>query len=232
MFTELFRENNYNIKIANLFGLEAAVYLSAVQHQDGVNNIIEEGVDFIVLNREKIKDITTLSIESQRNIDKIFSDIGVFEFSSKDRLHMNYNMLLSIYNDANDSILKDMVPKITKKKTKADAIRDELRTLIKTDNSELRDAYSSWIEAVFAKQGWMSKKSVELGQKLIDEYCNRNLDTAIEILNIASISGYRDIQWAINSYEENKRKQISRVPVTLNKDFEVKKKIELAQEVF
>ena len=121
---------------------------------------------------------------------------------------------------------------MVKKKTKKDAIKDDLKTLIHATNGELRDAYSSWIDAVFERQGWMSKKSVEVGQELIDRYTERNLDFAIEILTIAAVGGYRDIQWAIDEYEKNKGKQKTKDTFTFNNEFEPKKRIDLAQEVF
>ena len=48
----------------------------------------------------------------------------------------------------------------TKKKTKAEAIKDEMKSFVIATNQELREAYFDWIDSVFAKQGWMSKKSV------------------------------------------------------------------------
>lgn len=233
MLSDLFKEHFYNIKIARMFGLQAAVYLSAVLKYDGVNNIVRDNIDFIVINRDNIKNITTLDIEQQKNIDNIFIGIGLFFITSIDNeINIDYSILISLYNEINEDISKSIVPKIIKKRTKSDVIKDELKSYIKTDNGELRDAYASWIDAVFAKQGWMSKKSVELGQKLIDNYCNHNLDLAIELLNIASIGGYRDIQWAINSYEEELKKKLAKTNIVFNKDIEPKKKIVLAQEVF
>lgn len=222
MLSELFRESSYNIKIANILGLESAVYLSTILSLNDTTDI----------DREYIKSVTTLSVDKQRSIDLIFVRLNIFELRSKDNININYPALLALYNENNEDILNTTIPKVTKRRTKSDAIRDELKLLIKTDNGELRDAYMSWIDSVFAKQGWMSKKSVELGQKLVDNYSNRNLDLAIELLNIASVGGYRDIQWAINSYEENLKKKVSRAPLILNTEFEVKKKIDLAQEVF
>lgn len=233
MLSDIFKEHSYNIKIARSFGLEAAVYLSAVLHYDGVINVVKDNVDFIVINRDEIKKITTLNCDQQKNIDNIFINLGLFFIIVDNEIHVDYSTLISLYNDANEDILKNLVPKIVKKRTKSDAIKDELKSYIRTGNGELRDAYASWIDAVFAKQGWMSKKSVELGQTLIDNYSNRNLDLAIELLNIASIGGYRDIQWAINSYEEESKKALKKSVMAFNnKDFEIKKKIDLAQEVF
>jgi hypothetical protein len=49
----------------------------------------------------------------------------------------------------------------------------------------------------------MSKKSVTSAQTLIDEFSNHDLDIALKVIEIASINGYRDMSWAINSYKQN-----------------------------
>ena len=225
MIQHLFQENKYNSYIANKFGLEAAVYLSTViSYQKNY----AFGSERFTLDRDFITEQTTLSFDAQKNIDDVFIKIGVFSFELDNTLHIHYDKYLALFDVANEKVLLDIVPKLTKKRTKSDVIKEELKNLIKTDNVELRDAYSAWIDAVFAKQGWMSKKSVELGQKLIDSFSGRNLDLAIEILNIASIGGYRDIQWAINSYKENISKHIS-LPVASTSTIT---KVNLSQEVF
>lgn len=232
MFNQLLGQNNYrsyNIKIANTFGLEAAVYLEELISE---YNSLKESDVYFHINREYIKAITTLSVDTQRSIDKIFNSVNIVSIEDNDTIKINYSTLINLFNDKNEEISAQISLQPVKKRTKTDVIKDELKLLIKTDNGELRDAYASWIDSVFAKQGWMSKKSVELGQKLIDEYSKRNLDIAIELLDIASVGGYRDIQWAINSYEENLKKRVSKIPITVQKVFETKKKVELAQEVF
>lgn len=228
MSKNLFKENSYNIYIANKFDLQTAVYLKTVLSFDGVSNIIIDDVDYIKLDRQQIYNTTTLSKDTQKNIDEVFVKIGVFSFESDDVVHICYDKYLALFDVANEKVLLDIVPKLTKKRTKSDIIKEELKNLVKTDNAELRDAYSAWIDAVFAKQGWMSKKSVELGQKLVDNFSGRNLDLAIEILNIASIGGYRDIQWAINNYKENVGKHMS-VPISSTSTIT---KVNLSQEVF
>ena len=71
-----------------------------------------------------------------------------------------------------------------------------------TTNVELRDAYYEWIESVLAKKGAMTKAAVIHAQPTLDNFCNRNLDVALKVLEIASIHGYEDINWAINSYNK------------------------------
>ena len=74
---------------------------------------------------------------------------------------------------------------------------------ITTTNEELREAYSEWIDTVYTKQGWMSKKSVVLAQQMIDNFSNHNLDIALKIIDIATVNGYRDMEWAITNYKKN-----------------------------
>lgn len=202
MFNQFLGHSNYhsyNIRIATVFGLEAAVYLNAIL---SINSETEE----MKVDRAVISSITTLSSDTQKEMDKIFSKVGIIEVVSSDMIKINYKSLFSLFDLEYNNEVEKIAPMVTKKRTKKDAIKEELKKLVKTTNGELRDAYSDWIDSVFAKQGWMSKKSIELGQKLLDDYSNHNLDLALELLNIASIGGYRDIQWAINSYEENKNK--------------------------
>lgn len=235
MFNSLFGQNNYrsyNIKLANKLGLEVAIYFELLLLMYNEVDEQEHG-SFMVIDRKYIEECSTLDTKRQRELDLILKNVKLIDIENKDTIRINYSALISLFNDNNSVIDQLVTVEPVKKRTKSDIIKDELKSYIKTDNGELRDAYASWIDSVFAKQGWMSKKSVELGQKLIDEYSMRNLDVAIELLNIASIGGYRDIQWAINSYEENLKKKVSKIVVNpIQIPFEVKKKVELAQEVF
>lgn len=228
MLNQLFAQNNYrsfNVKLAHMFGLEAAVYLNeliAIYNCLGNDN-------FVQIDREYIRSTTTITPESQKSFDKTFNKFDLVEIQNDNTIKFNYDVYISIFNEANDNVMVEITNKITKKRTKSDLIKDDLKKLIKTDNGSLRDGYSSWIDSVFAKQGWMSKKSVELGQKLVDEYSKGNIQVALEILDNASIGGYRDIQWAINSYEEKKKTVKS---IQAPKEFTSRNNIQLAQEVF
>lgn len=231
MITQLFCQNNYrcyNISLAKIFGLQAAVYLNEILFYFNENK--EDEV--VHLNREEIENNTTLSISEQKSIDKIFKEVQLVDINEDDGIRLNYGILIGLFDEQNKKIVSDIPKSIKKKRTKTEAIRDELRKCIKSDNAELRDAYSDWIDAVLAKEGWMSKRAVEVGQKTVDSYSNHNLDTALELLNIASINGYRDIQWAVNAYEKcDKGSKIPSKNVG-NKEVFQKKQVLLSQEVF
>ena len=87
--------------------------------------------------------------------------------------------------------------------SKQEIVVKALKANIETTNPELKQAYEDWIDAVCAKQGWMTKVHVLEGQKSMDNYNKeKDLDVALEILKIATLGGYRDMEWAIKVYEK------------------------------
>ena len=108
--------------------------------------------------------------------------------------------------EGQESLLKSLRRKntVTTKRTQRDCIRDNLKTNIVCNNQELQEAYEGWIDGVYANpSGFLSKRSIQIFQQTIDEFCNHDLDLALRIINIAAVNGYRDATWAINTYKKN-----------------------------
>ena len=225
--------NFYNIEVADKWGLECAVYFSTLLSLSGLNSIIV--LDDI--QRQIIKGITTLEVNKQLNFDKNLIALGILEKISENDIKINIENYVSLFNTEQEDIHKAMNKVIKKKRTKADILKDELKILINSTDSQIRDAYASWIDAVVTKQGWMSKKSVTLGQTVLDTYTKGDISKIIEILNIASINAYRDIEWAINIYEtkqaKNKVKKSFNFSDNVKNDLnDVKNNVKLSADVF
>lgn len=199
----------YNIDLANIIGLHEAIYVN------NLINIYKKAItkkklhgDFILIDREYITSVTTFTVAEQKEMDKKLQDVSILQINidNKDLVKLNLSNITTLLVTDNEELVTDVKTKTTKKKrTKADAIKDNLKNLITTSNEELRKSYEDWIDAVYAKQGWMSAKSVTVGQSQLDTFANHNLDIALDVLNIASIHGYRDIEWAINTYNSNNK---------------------------
>ena len=198
----------YNCKIAQLFGLHTAIYISelmsinekAIKKQKLSNNYFD-------LKREYITERTTLSNEEQLAIEKNLVKLGVLEkVEDSSLMSVNIDTLLSIMGTTDASLI-DNVKKISNKKnkhtSKSENLKVAMKTYITVTNNELREAYENWIDAVIDKQNWMSKTTVTVAQQIVDNFANHNLDVALKVVEIATINGYRDIQWAINSYNKN-----------------------------
>lgn len=211
MLIDLLSMSNYvhfNVKLAHIIGLNASIYLSQIMD---INEkaIRKEKTDknFFTIDREYITKRTTISEKEQKEIENNLIKIGVLERSAEnaDTILLNITVLTSILMSPDEELIKDIsaLSKPKQKRTKADAIKDTLKQNIITTNTELRTAYFGWIDAVYEKDGFMTKQAVVSAQARLDEFSNRNLDIALKVLEIATINGYRDVTWAINTYNRD-----------------------------
>lgn len=211
MLIDLLSMSNYvhfNVKLAHILGLNSSIYLSQIMD---INEkaIRKEKTDknFFTIDRAYITKRTTITEKEQKEIENNLIKIGVLERSTDnaDTILLNITVLTSILMSPDEELIKDIsaLSKPKQKRTKADAVKDNLKQNIVTTNLELRNAYFSWIDAVYEKDGFMTKQAVVAAQARVDEFSNRNLDIALKVLEIASINGYRDITWAINAYNKD-----------------------------
>jgi hypothetical protein len=220
MLIELLSMSNYvhfNIKLAHILGLEAAVYLNEIMSINEKalrkNKIQDENT--ILLNREYIESRTTIHPDKQKELQETLMKLGILESLPRNKVNLNITALTSILAAPDEELTKALnkvIPneepssknvKLSAKESKELAMQEALKGSIVTTNEELRAAYFEWIEGCFAKDGWMTKKAVITAQQMIDEFSQRNLDVALEVLRIAATNAYRDMKWAIASYQKN-----------------------------
>lgn len=242
MLIELLSTSNYvsfNVNLAELLGLHAAIYVSELMNiNDKAIRKEKMNESSFLLDREYVTKRTTLSIKEQLDIEKNLIKLGIIEKPTEDEncVILNITTLTTLLMSTDEDLISN-VKKLTKiknksKETKADAIKKTLKTNIVTTNGELIEAYSDWIDAVYAKQGWMSKKAVVVAQSVVDEFSKRDLDVAIRLINIATIHGYVDMTWAVNRYvDQYKIKRVVMEPPKVNTPME-EKTPKLSSEVF
>ena len=227
---------SYNIKLAELLGLHSAIYISEIMN---INDkaIRKNKVDsnYFRLEREYIKSRTTLEEKEQLSIEDNLIKLGILERGKdNNELSLNITTLTTLMMSADETLI-DNVKKLSKVKkpstrtSKKEQIKNNLKIAILTTNAELKSAYESWIDAVYEKDGWMTKEAVTHAQEVIDTASNRDLDIALEILKIASVNAYRDMSWAVNAYRAQYKVNYKiKSPTTQN----VKKETQLSNEVF
>lgn len=243
MLVELLSTSNYvsfNIRLAQIIGLHEAIYVSELMNiNDKALRKNKIDGNYFSIDREYLTKRTTFQEAEQKDIEQNLLKLGILEKSSSNdnTLYLNLTTLTSIMMSSDENLVKD-ISKIAKqkreKRSKTDVIKDNLKNNILTNDPELRKAYSDWIDSVYAKQGWMSAKAVQAGQTLLDDFTlvddnKHDLDLALKILEIASISGYRDLQWAINNYKDNYNVSYK---IKNTKKVDVDKKIELSKEAY
>lgn len=240
MLIELLSTSNYvsfNVKLADLLGLQPAIYISELMNiNDKAIRKDKMTESSFSLDREYVKKRTTLTVEDQLEIENNLIKLGIIEKPTEDvnSVILNINVLTALLMSTDEELLENVeqLVKLKSKKnkpTKAEAIRQNLKSSIVTTNMELIEAYSDWIDAVYAKQGWMSKKAVTLGQSVVDNFSKRDLDVALTVISIAAMHGYVDMQWAVNKYQEQYKvkREINYLPKSTNVTH-----VELSNEVF
>lgn len=214
MLIDLLSQSNYvsfNIKVAQILGLESAIYLSEIM------NINEKALrkhkvedNFFTIDRSYIEARTTLNTTKQEEIEKTLLKMGILERNeeSPNTISLNITMLTSILANPDEKLIKN-INKIIRQNAKSpkarkeDVIKENLKSQIITTNEELKQAYSKWVDAIFEKDGWMSGEAVLAAQEVVDNFSNRNLDLALSIIRIATINGYRNMAWAVKSYKQD-----------------------------
>ncbi len=227
---------SYNIKLAELLGLHTAIYISELMNihvkaynKDKLDN------DHFRLVRSYMTARTTIDEAEQLDIEEYLIKLGILEKGEEsDVMSLNITNLTAIMMSPDEQLI-DKAKKRRKratsatKATKDDKIKSNLKGNLRVQNPELREAYEGWIDTIYDKQGWMSVKCVTVAETTIDSFSNRNLDVALKLLEIASVHGYRDIQWAINKYNQEFKVSYSTSP-------EVRKVVtnnsQLSEEVF
>lgn len=209
MLVELLSQSNYqsfNIKLAQLLGLETSIYLSAlidINEKAIRKDKVIEG-DFFSIDRDYITKRTTLAKNKQEKIETELNKAGLIELSNE-HIKLCLDTLTSLVMSEDENLEKDLsnFKKAVNSKSKSDFILESVKRNI--DSSlpyELIKAYSEWLDAVYAKFGFVSKQTLASAQKEVDNAANHNLDKAIEIINIATGRGWRDLKWAVKVYNE------------------------------
>ena len=133
MLVELLSQSNYqsfNIKLAQLLGLESAIYLSALidinEKAFRKNKIIDHG--FFMVDRDYIKARTTLTKSKQEKIECELNKLGILELSN-DHLKINLEILTSLVLEENEEIRRDLSDfrKAANSKNKGDYILENER---------------------------------------------------------------------------------------------------------
>lgn len=220
----------FNSKIASMVGLKPAIYISEVLNiydKATRKNVLAEN-KYCTLDRSYIERRTTLSKDEQMESEKVLSDLNILEKNKDGSVYLNVKSIIALMS-ANEEIVSAVEKKSkATRKTRRQSQFDALKSYIICDNEELKSAYCDWIDAVGANpKGFLSKRSIEIFQKNIDDFSNHNLDVALKLIEIAIVGGFRDASWAIESY----RRQFG-VSYRLPESSQITSKDQLSEVIF
>ena len=172
MLTDLMCTDNYamfNVKVANVMGLHAAVYVNEILNITQKAQQKRKIVDgYVTIDRDYVHRRTTIFPEEQISIDKKLVGIGVLSVAENnpDNIQLSVDTLANLVA-ADDANLLKKVTKLTEVKSVVQSSTKmsmrqktilELKDFIKCSNEELLNAYRDWVDGVYANpKGYLSK---------------------------------------------------------------------------
>lgn len=218
MLEDLLNSNNYlmiNLTSVQVLGLRNTIYIAELLniHKKAVlkDKLVED--DYINVDREFIAKRTTLSIDDQIKCDLNLSKVGIIKKhkDDPDLIKLDTYLYAQIVTNENEATLKQISNKVKvdnpkgARETKKQGMIKNFQNHIQCSNYELLTALRDWVESTINKSGYTSNKVIDLFQETLNNYTQGDLDMALAIVNIATIQGYKDCQWAINVYEKDKQ---------------------------
>lgn len=246
MLLDLLCTDNYisfNIKVANSIGLHSAIYVNEIL------NIMKTAVrkkkienNFIRVDRDWVAQRTTLPIEEQLAIDKKLAKIDLVVTDAEDpsKIKLNLDVLTNLMAEDDVKII-NKVKKVTEVKkgsiTGKQSVRQQticnLKSYIQCSNEELLEAYRDWVDGVYARpNGFLSKKAIEVFQHGVDAFAKGDLDLALKIIEIATLNGYRVVDWAIEVFKKDYAKSFYAQYSTPAPAFANTPAVSVSEEVF
>lgn len=221
MLLDVFDNDNsisVNYKTIQIFGLPTAVYLTELiniyKKATRKNRLIED--DYFKVDRKYISNVLALTPEEQIVCDLNLIKTSVLKKATDnpDILKLDIKLYLSLLTSEDfklyENIKKQMrvqKPKGTKESQRQQYI-NILKNSIECSNYELLTSLRDWVDGVYARpNGFLSKSAIKIFQDTLNNYTKGDLDLALRIVQIATVQGYRDCQWAINMLEDSEKRK-------------------------
>ena len=144
-----------------------------------------------------------LSSTDADNIHNGLRKIGIMEVNpagSDDWINYE-NLYHLLYDDIDLEAIQNTLKIKNSKRSREQAIKENLMKHVSVQNEEFRNAFSIWMDA--RKGAPLDAAQVTLHVNAINDFAKGDLDVALEILKIATMSQYGNIVWAIDAYKRS-----------------------------
>ncbi len=216
MLTDLMDITSYNVKLATIIGVENAIFINTLCK-------LNDNIENYNIDKELIFNMTGIPVRKQLNIIKNLDELRLLNYDElEDKiLNINTQKIIDLICEDSQTKIKNTqklagikTPKESKPTKKQDAInalKNHIKDIIivETDiGKQILDAYIGWVDGVYSNpKGFLSNRAIDLFMNKINEYSKGNSSIILELLDIATINGYRDADWAINVYEQKPKKR-------------------------
>lgn len=226
MYLELYKTGTFNLKIAQVFGLDVAVYWSALttEMEKAKDNKKVDKESYFPLDRDAIKKLTTLKKSEQIICEEILRKANVIEYHGSledhEDIRVDLQTMMGYIVQDDPKVLKQLIKEVvenTKESRKNGArlgFKDYVVTLV--DDFKLADLLRDWVDSVYesCKYGnFLNKPIIDTFVKSIQDY-SKDIEVQKAIVKIALISAVKDAWWAIESYQKQHARNLNNLSMT------------------
>ena len=204
MYLDLFDELRLNKRLCKIVGFEVAAYWAELQSilKQVVKKKTMDEHGFFTLDRDYVERETTLTVNKQLKCEEKLVAMGVVvkDPENPNRLTISVSNMVEIITDEDTKKLKKSTKaaKEEAKVAKVEGIKQNMKRFIVEKDPEIRIAYELWIDGmVDAANCKFTKAVVQLFERTVTEY-TQDKATRLKIIEIATVSSYRDANWAID----------------------------------
>lgn len=210
MYIDVYHTLSFNIKLAHICGLNAAVYLACLQ-EIAIKVVKKSTLDdagFFKLDREYVTKMTSLTVDQQYECDNILSALNIIGLDSVDKDHISLNLenMLSLILEDDAKKLHN-IELVSKSKTKAGQKESKRAKIISNMTMWLGcsegildqgvvNAFAVWAEAIYDRFGAQTKANCTLFRDKILAATTDPVQQA-KIIETAASCQYREAEWAI-----------------------------------
>lgn len=197
----------YGSNFAQKHGVYAAIVNNLLTTFYPTMDKVKKGQnEYIILSEEGIMSLTGMNLD---NVKEAFSKLlsgGLIETIKFRGTSGKWYVRPIIPKDRNESNVAFFCSKpVLGTKAKEEDRRVQLKRHIKESDEVLRQYWCDWVDSVYENPKiYLSGPMVDLAQKDLDKF-STNTDKKIEVLKIAIKCGYREIQWAIDKYNQSNK---------------------------
>lgn len=206
-----------NTKMINIFGLNVAAYWAELLNiyprviKKKKDEVIQAN-GYFTIDREYIRQRTSLDLSEQTKCDKVLVNIGVLSIDEADpnKICISLNAMFEILSEDDAEAIvaiqkKAKAKKSTTKATKQDMIKFNLKKAIRDTDEEVKNAYYNWIDSIMDGKNFLTKQVVEIFESTVQAFSTSKV-VRLKLIEIATVHNYRDANWAINIYNKDCKK--------------------------
>lgn len=221
MYLGLFENRTFNLQIADLLGLKAAVYWTAlleIAQQAIDNNLVTDG--FFTLDRAYIQKNTTLDLDEQKECEVVLVSVGVAEYN-KNLVRTNMKQMISYITAESKTVIEDIKKQARKniKEAKADAKKEGINSTMKNiakdniDDIDIQNALCDWVDAVYARKNFLTKAIITKFKADLLAFSTEK-SVLLDLLTLATQKGYKQAEYIIPEYIKTHSNSASKLNIS------------------